>query len=252
MNAFRLVVCAAAALFPLAGQASTCLIDAAEVAQIDLQGAKFSAIPGKTRGVLSPCDGVVKPGASGVRVIVSRAKGVTERVVVPPGSRLASHVGRPLLDVAGASGPAAVLWNVLVSERPTRAGSRKFDSLQGIVLGGNVLSGVELAIPLEAFGWRADQPVEWQIADRKPQRLQPVAGLLRVPALQEADVEFVLRQGARESHFTTVDAREYPGLEQALQSIRADSDGFRAERETMLFWDMNLQINAVSAHVSLP
>lgn len=232
--------------------ATSCILNERDLGLLTEKGGNITQLAGRAKLLLSPCEGLVRPGGESLRVLISRTKGTTELVFVPAESRLSAFIGQPLLDMASSTGAAQTLWKVLTSGRPTRPGSRKFDSLEGVILGGNVLAGVELILPLEAFGWRSDQPVQIKDAAGKSRTIRVQNGLLRIPTNTDPDQEFSILQGDRQGHFTTVSAQEFPGLAQALQSIRTNDNEFRSEREALLLWEMDLQLNAISVNVSTP
>lgn len=235
-----------------AWSSTSCVVSDKDLPLIAQQDIRTLPLAGRNKSLLQPCDGTVRPGTSKVKVMVSRVKGTTEIVLVPPGERLSTFLGKPLLDMASAEGPAMALWRVLNSERPTRTGSRKFDSLEGLILGGNVLAGVPLNIPLESFGWQAGQPVMVRYGDKPAKPVTASNGLLRLAIDATPEQEIILRQGQRQALLTTVATTEYPELMPALQAIRAADEEFRHDREALLLWDQDLKLNALSVHVSHP
>lgn len=238
--------------FAVSASANSCLVGQVDLASLELVPGQSQATIGKDNVLLSPCEGRVKDGVSNsVRVVVSRSPGLTEKVFVKAGQQLAQAVGKPLLNLAAAEGPAAALWKVVTSARPTRAGSRKFDDISGLALEGNVLAGVPLVLPLSVFGWRPSEPVEIRIEGQPVRRQQPQNGrlLLQVPATPDLDID--LQQGGLAARLQSVAESEYPGLTAARNAILEDPDpAFRPERETLLLWQMDLKLNAVSSHAS--
>jgi hypothetical protein len=241
-------------LWPVAAgvSANSCIVRQADLDFLELAAGRPQPITGKDNAMLSPCEGRVKDtAASTVKVVVSRAPGLTEKVSVKAGQQLAQVVGKPLVNLAAAEGPAAALWKVVTSARPTRAGSRKFDDLSGLVLEGNVLAGAPLVLPLTLFGWDPVQPVEVRVQGLPARRQQPVNGLLRLQVPETPDLDIELQQGGLVAHLQSVAESEYAGLAVARAAIRNDPDpAFRPERETLLFWQMDLKLNAVSSHAS--
>ena len=231
---------------------SSCVVADKDLPLLVQQEGRILPLAVRNKSLLQPCDATVRPGTGKVKVMVSRTPGSTEIVLVPPGERLSTFLGKPLLDMARADGSAQALWRVLTSERPTRTGSRKFDSLEGLILGGNVLAGVPLNIPLESFGWQPGQPVSVQYGNKPARAFTAGNGLLRLPIEPIPDQEILLRQGGRQALLTTVDASEYPELTPALQAIRTADEDFRHDREALLLWNQDLKLNALSVHVSHP
>lgn len=231
---------------------TSCVVTDKDLPLLVQHEGKILPLAGRNKSLLQPCDATVRPGTSKVKVMVSRTQGSTEIVLVPPGERLSTYLGKPLLDMARSDGSVQALWRVLTSERPTRTGSRKFDSLEGLILGGNVLAGEPLSIPLESFGWQPGQPVSVQYGSRPARALSATNGLLRLTIEPTPDQEILLRQGSRQAVLTTVAASEYPELAPALQVIRTADEEFRHDREALLLWSQDLKINALSVHVSHP
>ncbi len=230
--------------FVAPAQASSCLVDTAAAARLAGKVGELKPID-PTRVLVRPCRGQVN-GADAT-VLFSRGAGITRMKVVRPGQELSDEVPQPLVELAMPGGPLATIFNLMNTPRAQRPGSKRFDDVEVLMLGGQLLAGAELKLPLARFGWDAAQPVQLQGPDQRLTSLLFDRGLLLIPALQPGGYRLV--QGSRSAPLEVLAVQGFGGLEAELAEIGKTSTdpSMRALREMMLLWEQGLLLNAVAA-----
>lgn len=202
---------------------------------------------------LKPCHGRVKDTAGGahpsVAVLYSAGGGLMKQALVGVGQELRDAVPQPLIDVAEPGTIVGSVWRVLSGNRPLRSASKRFDERDGLLLGGQVLEGRDLRLPLAAFGWDVATPVFLHAAGMPPRALPLAGGSLALPVVALGRGSFRLVQGKRETQIEIVAASDFDGLASGLREIESEpgSPEILALRLTYLFWEQGLQLNAVAA-----
>lgn len=232
-------------LFTPPAAATSCVVEATVAARLGGQVGELKTLD--SAGVLvRPCRGRVNDGDA--TVLFSRSAGITRLKVVRSGQDLRDEVPQPLAELAAPGGALATILNVIMAPRAQRPGSKRFDDVEALVLGGQLLAGSGLRLPLARFGWDVNQPAQLQGADRRLTSLVIERGVLILPALPPGT--YRLTQGTRSAPIEALPAREFEGLEAELAGIGSTSPGpaLQALRETLLFWEQGLLLNAVAAN----
>jgi hypothetical protein len=232
-------------LFPIQAAASSCLLSVADAEALTGRPGFFERLSiGKV--AVTPCQGIVSRGDA--EVLFSRNPGVTHVALVKKGRELREEIPQPLRNLAAPGGIVGALWSSLSSPRAMRPGSRRFDGAEGLVLGGEVLAGRELRIPLQFFGWDSSVPVSLR-GSGLTQTFRIDAGTLVLPAGSLQLGSFELMQGSRVAPFKVVAEATLDALGSQLKEIADTSsdESTRLLRETLLFWEYGLVMNAVDS-----
>ena len=232
-------------------QAGSCLVPDSDVARIDSAAQRTRLSIGHT--ALKPCQGRVNAAASGadggISVLYSTGGGLIKEALVTAGKDLRDVVPQRLIDIAEPGTIVGSVWRVLSGSRPLRTASKRFDERDGLMLGGQVLEGRDLRLPLAAFGWEAETPVFLHAPGKPPRALPMAGGTLALPVVTLGRGKFRLVQGRRETQIEIVGADNFDGLASGLREIETGpvSSEIQALRLTYLFWEQGLQLNAIAA-----
>lgn len=224
--------------------AGSCLVDSKDASRLDQAGAFTLLTSNKT--AIRPCQGRVT--GPEMLVMFSRGNGLTQIALVPSGRDLRDNIKEPLIDFAEPGTIFGSLWKSLSGVKPSRPSSKKFDDAEGVTLGGQVLEGEDLRLPLERLGWGSVEAVLLQAKGQSPKALRVEDGWLHLPVASLALGKYQLVQGKRVAAFEVTSAKDFDGLSDGLKDIRSGSPtaDIRAFRETFLFWEQGLRMNAVA------
>lgn len=226
-------------------QASSCLLSAPDAEGLTGRPGVLERLSvGKV--AVTPCQGIIS--RADAQVLFSRTAGVTQIALVKKGRDLRDDIPQPLRNLVAPGGIVGALWASLSSPRAIRPGSKRFDGAEGLVLGGEVLHGRDLRIPLQVFGWDANAPVLLR-GGGGTQPLRIDAGLLILPSASLQLGSFELLQGTRVAPLKVVAEAAMETLGSQLNEIAVTSpdEATRLLRETLLFWEYGLLMNAVDS-----
>ena len=243
--AVRATICITLLVAAEASWANSCLLDRPDADRLEGRVGKRDVLSiGKV--AVSPCEGRV--AAADAMVLHSRGGGITQLTLVKAGLDLKDAISRPLQDIAMPGGLLGSLWTSLTAPRPTRSASKRFDDIDGLVLGGQVLAGRELWVPLSRFGWDPSLPVRL-VSGNNTFNITPQDGLVLLPAQALAAGDAVLQQGRRSAQLDVIAPDAFDGLQAQLEQIGASSTGERLRwlRQTVLFFEWGLLLNATDA-----
>lgn len=242
MNKKKSTAACASLLFMLPQMAfPTCVVKTADLNKIT------TTAEIRTSGKLSfitPCSGEVK---TDIKVMAYSTRDSAQRYVL--------HQGDNLKRLASASsglkdtGNFYAVTKVLSSNLQERSGAQRFDPIFGLILGGPVLSGSSLVIPLGAYAWSETEKVTLSYGKRSLV-LTPRNGFITVDLTGNKAKAFTLKQFDRQASFEVVgDAldAEFAAKYAALQKEFHEEDKeFARSQLATLFWEWGLSNNAIS------
>ena len=228
---------------------SSCFVSQKDAERIDGDGARQLLVRPQVV-ILTPCKGAVRGAA--LWIWFSPEAGTTQRRSVTPPSTLEQVLGStPTVSL----NEDATLWrrlnHALVADNSRRPGFSRFDSRYGMQLGGPVVPGHDLRLPLAAFRWNPHAALQLKDGAGKVTRLMPVDGRVTLPVRRLAVGHYSLVQGDLEASFSVPPEADLIDLRQALRTIDAEpaDDGVRLLRRSILFSEHGFVLNLVSDHV---
>lgn len=236
---------------PAGAAASSCFVSQGDAARVSTDSS--SQLLARSRVVIfTPCKGQVRGEA--LWVWFSPEAGQTQGRKVAPPSTLEQAIGQtatvPLNE-------GKTLWQrlnaaLVANDGRQRDSFSRFDSKYGIQLGGLVVPGRDLRLPLAAFRWNANEAVLLKDGAGKVTRLTPVDGRVLLPISRLAVGRYGLVQGGLEASFAVPPEADVVDLRAALHEIESEpaDPGVQLLRRSILLSEYGFVLNLVSDYVS--
>lgn len=237
---------------PAAALPTSCFVTDSDAPMVATQSDR-QPVPGAGIVVLVPCAGSLKDGSAGVWLWFSPEEGKTQRRLVKPKQSFQEVLGNtPTVPLADRS----TLWQRLYSALDANAnpnkkpGFSRFDSKYGIQLGGSVLPGRDLRIPLAAFRWSTTADLILTGPGGKPMTLKPVDGVVSLPVSRMAPGTYTLVQGSLRANFDVSSPEEAAEADTLLAQIETETldPKLKALRRAILLSEHGYVLNLVDEH----
>jgi hypothetical protein len=229
---------------------TSCLIMKKDVGALDPRPSSNGDLGRANAIVVSPCTGRAR---SPLYLMYEYEPGKLRARLVSANQSIEEVVGRETMLPLTNEG---TWWRRLLAaiEKPLRSGpgESQFDSRYGILLEGMILPGRDVPVVLERFNWNPSTPVVMKDETGKARTLQPVGGVLTIPAAAMKVGVYTLQQGRLSAPIEIPAESELEDLRKELRVIeqeQSDPDAKRLRRAILLS-ENNFILNLVAEYAN--